>query len=316
MKLFPLFAFLLFFVHVQCQTKDNPIITNYDENWRPITTGKPAYTSNAWKENGKWHKQDFYAEGNKLQMDGWYADRAFTIKDGAFTLFYKNGKTNQTSFYSNNKLEGKQEFFYETGMKQSSFTYNQSIIIDTGFEWYDSGNIKTRWMAGKDGNGKAQTFYTDGKTRTEGIVISGNKSGNWMVYKKDGSKAMILTYEKDSLVNTKCVDAQGNLIGGFCIFERPAVFEGGADAWRKFLENNLQYPNYAQKKSIEGVVKVQFIVSNTGEVSEMAIISSPHESLSKEVLRLMKLSPNWLPAILLNEPVMYRHIQSITFKLE
>lgn len=165
-------------------------------------------------------------------------------------------------------------------------------------------------------DGKFTWYYENGKISRSCLYVNGKREGKWLCYDSLGAKLMMVQFQADSLIATTCVDTNGNAIGGSCIYERMAEFRGGADGWRRFLEQNLQYPKYAQKKNITGVVRVQFMVSKTGEVSDVAILSSPHESLSKEVLRLISISPKWTPAIQLNKPVIYRHIQSVTFRLE
>jgi protein TonB len=57
-------------------------------------------------------------------------------------------------------------------------------------------------------------------------------------------------------------------------------------------------------------------VDKDGSVGELNVLTSPDKSLSNEVLRLMKQSPDWIPAIQYNKNVIYRHIQAITFRLE
>jgi periplasmic protein TonB len=81
------------------------------------------------------------------------------------------------------------------------------------------------------------------------------------------------------------------------------------------LERSLNYPEEAQRNNISGTVKVKFHVAKDGSLSDFEIVASPDKSLSQEVIRLMKKSPKWEPAIQLNSPVIYRHIQSITFNL-
>ena len=96
----------------------------------------------------------------------------------------------------------------------------------------------------------------------------------------------------------------------------PAAFPGGANGWKAYLESNLKYPKKAQKKGIQGVVRVQFIVDKTGKVSEAAVLSEPGGGLGEEAVRIIMQGPNWVPATQNGKKVIYRHIQSITFALE
>ena len=96
----------------------------------------------------------------------------------------------------------------------------------------------------------------------------------------------------------------------------PAEFPGGPEGWKAYLESNLKYPNKAQRKGIQGVVRVQFIVDKTGKVSSVLPMNDPGGGLAEEAVRVIAKGPNWTPASQNGKKVIYRHIQSITFALE
>lgn len=102
----------------------------------------------------------------------------------------------------------------------------------------------------------------------------------------------------------------------FTKVENPAEFPGGQDAWRRYLERSLQYPEAAQENGTQGVVRVQFIVDKEGNISEVQALNDPGEGLSEEAVRIIKKGPKWKPAEQNGRKVIYRHIQSITFRLE
>lgn len=102
----------------------------------------------------------------------------------------------------------------------------------------------------------------------------------------------------------------------FTKVENPAEFPGGPDAWRRYLERNLQYPDDAQENGTQGVVKVQFIVDKEGNISEVQALNDPGDGLAEEAVRIIKRGPKWTPAEQNGRKVIYRHIQAITFRLE
>jgi TonB family protein len=59
-----------------------------------------------------------------------------------------------------------------------------------------------------------------------------------------------------------------------------------------------------------------FTVDTSGTVGDIKVISSPHEWLSEEALRLMQISPKWEPAIQYNKPVKGKMRQPINFRLQ
>jgi len=74
-------------------------------------------------------------------------------------------------------------------------------------------------------------------------------------------------------------------------------FPGGEEAQRKFLAENLRYPQEAREQGIEGKVVVKFTLSDeTGEVQNPRVVRSVHPALDAEALRLVKAMPRWTVA--------------------
>lgn len=98
--------------------------------------------------------------------------------------------------------------------------------------------------------------------------------------------------------------------------EKPAEFRGGMDGWRKYLEQNLQYPKKAQRKKIEGVIRVQLIVTKDGLVSEVKALNDLGYGLAEEAERVIREGPRWKPAFQNGKNVSYSFVQTITFQLQ
>jgi protein TonB len=96
--------------------------------------------------------------------------------------------------------------------------------------------------------------------------------------------------------------------------EVESYFPGGANAWIRFLNNNLTYPNKAVRKKIEGTVIVQFIVEKDGTLSNVEAISGP-ALLQSAAVEVFKYSPPWKPALQNGRIVKSYKKQPITFKL-
>lgn len=69
------------------------------------------------------------------------------------------------------------------------------------------------------------------------------------------------------------------------------------DEFAKWVENNVTYPAEAKAKGIEGSVLVSFVVGKKGNVRNIEILDSPHESMSDEVRRILKNSAGWVPGM-------------------
>jgi hypothetical protein len=94
-----------------------------------------------------------------------------------------------------------------------------------------------------------------------------------------------------------------------------ASFPGGEDGWRTFLQNNLKAETPIKKKSPVGqyMVVVQFIVDKQGKISDITALTNYGFGMEKEVIRVLKQSPKWLPAIMDGQKVKAYRKQPITF---
>lgn len=75
-----------------------------------------------------------------------------------------------------------------------------------------------------------------------------------------------------------------------------AQFPGGNGALYKFLEKKLQYPEIAKARNVQGKVFVSFVVEKDGSLSNIEIMHSIGYGFAEEVVRVLKLSPKWIPA--------------------
>lgn len=74
-------------------------------------------------------------------------------------------------------------------------------------------------------------------------------------------------------------------------------FPGGQEALKNYLQSNLVYPEDAKELGIEGKVYVSFVVFEDGSIQQVTILRgvNGNKSCEKEVLRLIKRMPNWIP---------------------
>jgi TonB family protein len=93
-----------------------------------------------------------------------------------------------------------------------------------------------------------------------------------------------------------------------------ASFKGGKQAWLTYLMKNIRYPTLAIIQKIQGRVLVDFDVSATGKVSNVQVIKSIDRLLDNEAMRLIKVSPDWIPATRDGKYVDSHKQQPITFK--
>lgn len=81
----------------------------------------------------------------------------------------------------------------------------------------------------------------------------------------------------------------------FFTVEEIPDFPGGDDARIQFLAENIKYPREARERGIQGTVYITFIITITGEIKDVKSLKSPHQLLTNEAIRVIKLMPKWTP---------------------
>jgi periplasmic protein TonB len=97
--------------------------------------------------------------------------------------------------------------------------------------------------------------------------------------------------------------------------ETEASFPGGFTGWKEFLEKNLKADVPVRKKAPVGnyTVMVQFVVDKEGNISDIKPLTDHGYGMEKEVVRILKKSPKWIPAVQNGRPVRAYRKQPVTF---
>jgi TonB family protein len=93
-------------------------------------------------------------------------------------------------------------------------------------------------------------------------------------------------------------------------------FPGGSDALKKYLSENLRYPEDAQKAGIQGNVTICFIVEKDCSISCPEIEKPLHPSLNEEAMRIVKEMPRWEPGMNKGKPISAKYHLPILFQLK
>ena len=99
------------------------------------------------------------------------------------------------------------------------------------------------------------------------------------------------------------------------IVENMPMFPGGDQKMWEFISNNIQYPQEALEKRIQGSVFVGFIVEPDGSLSDVKILRSLGSSCDEEAVRVVKSMPKWEPGKQRGQAVRVSYQIPITFKL-
>lgn len=90
---------------------------------------------------------------------------------------------------------------------------------------------------------------------------------------------------------------------------------GSMDSFIQYFQENLNYPDLAKDKGIEGLVAVSFVVREDGSVNDVAILRGIGGGCDEEAYRLVKESGKWTPGTLDGKAVAVQMRLPIQFKL-
>ena len=82
----------------------------------------------------------------------------------------------------------------------------------------------------------------------------------------------------------------------FMLVEQKPSFQGGdANAFSKWVNSRLNYPDVAKENGVQGRVMLQFTVGADGVVRDVKVLRGVDPSLDKEAVRVVSMSPKWTP---------------------
>lgn len=91
-------------------------------------------------------------------------------------------------------------------------------------------------------------------------------------------------------------------------------FPGGIEQFYKFVGQNFKIPEEAAKNKINAKVFVQFMVERDGSLSEFKIVKDGGYGIGEEAIRVLKLSPKWIPGSIDGKPARVLYSLPITIQ--
>ena len=138
----------------------------------------------------------------------------------------------------------------------------------------------------------------DGSVKFEGFDENGNSC--MLVKEADGTVRMATDEELslkigvEQLIPENEKEIPTNEI--FLIVEEMPEFPGGEEALRKYIADNVKFPDEAKANGQEGKVFVQFIIDKNGDAKDVEIVNGTGiDCLDNEAIRVVKSMPQWKP---------------------
>lgn len=102
----------------------------------------------------------------------------------------------------------------------------------------------------------------------------------------------------------------------FTTVEQMPTFPGGEAEMQRYIANNLKYPISAQENSIQGRVTIRFVVTASGEISDVKVLKGIDPACDREAVRVVKSMPKWIPGKQNGRNVAVYFTLPIVFKLQ
>ena len=101
------------------------------------------------------------------------------------------------------------------------------------------------------------------------------------------------------------------------VVEQMPEFKGGMGALMKYLSSNINYPQEAKDKNIQGKSLIRFVVEKDGSITDVEVArSSGNDLLDQESMRVVKSMPKWNPGKQSGRAVRTRFVLPVMFRLQ
>jgi len=117
--------------------------------------------------------------------------------------------------------------------------------------------------------------------------------------------------------DTPVLDSTDTTENLFVKVDKEAEFTGGMGAWNKYLEQNLN-PNVPVDNGAPAgmyTVMVQFVVNRDGTIADIKPLTKLGYGMEQEVVRILKKSGTWTPAMRHDRPVRAYRKQPVVFMI-
>ncbi|HEY8782320.1 MAG TPA: TonB family protein [Mucilaginibacter sp.] len=255
--------------------------------------------------------KEYYKNG-KIRLAG-----SATMQDlkfqGPVITFFANGHKMNIKNYDNGELTGDIIEYYPNGKFYNKKSYIKTVTEETELLLKDCSDSTGKVMA-VNGNGSWINF-NDGFTRTseQGIITNGRRDSVWNIVITD-TTGFVKTYKDGKIIKSEPCTISDNKF--FVNVEQVPEFPGGLDAFLRFLNSHIRYPDAAKKNNTSGRVIVSFVVERDGSLTDVKVARGIGDGCDEEAVRLIKSSPKWKPGIQNGKPVRVLYSIPIAFSLD
>jgi TonB family protein len=190
-------------------------------------------------------------------------------------------------------------------------TDNKGNMLTQGY--YNMGKRDSSWV-------EYDRWYRF--VAVESYYKNEKRVGTWTFRKNADTVEMKYDFDNNKLIYYKVPsDKKYAVISGTdtlnTTLDQPPVYLSGQSAILKTIVENINYPNDAKEKGIQGTVLVAFTVSPDGRASAPWLYKGVKPIIDNEALRVAALiQPDWAAGVKDGQPVTSVYVQPIGFRLE
>jgi TonB family protein len=257
-----------------------------------------------------------YYKNEKPKLVGKSSQVDPLVYEGMVISYYPSGKKQEIVNYQKGKRNGECYRYFPTGKVYLHTIYQQDDR--PGMDMFIMDCIDTAGNAVvKDGIGQYVGYDGDFKRVMEqGEIKAGQKIGKWTGVTGFDQNAFTYTedYQEGKLIAGNSVDVNNDTYTYTQRYVQP-VFKGGLAAFGRYLGDGIRYPPFARTQRLEGKVVIAFVVKPDGSLDEFKVLQNPNEQMTAEAIRILKISPKWVPGVMYGKIVSVSYTVPVAFKL-
>lgn len=252
---------------------------------------------------------DFYMNGKRKLIARSYMNSINFAQglQGTALEYYESGRRKSIRSYERGKPQGDWVEYYKNGRPYTEITYTgkDSLYLKT---CYDS----TGKVLAENGRGEWLKFdeFIEGST-IRGPILNGKPDGHWKLKSKD--TVYTIVYQKGRMIS-----GEESLVNSDYVFFKVDVaptFPGGDSQLSLFLVKTIKYPVEDLKNEVQGRTVVTFVVERDGSLTNFRIVKAVSATTSAEAIRVLKLSPHWLPGKRSGKTVRVQYAIPVSFTI-
>jgi hypothetical protein len=271
--------------------KKDTLVKYFNTELEPVRKKEAVFIGVVVKDLLGWNAL-VYNDSMKVIMRGKYADEDCKTKEGWFIYYTQKG---------DRYLAGK---------------YSRNLKTDLWQTWFPSGQIRDSIYFFNDlANGQCRKYFESGILESAGFYKNGIPDSIWTWNYENGQKATFEKYNNGRLSSFECFDSAGVSLGMNCAINRLPAIKGKYGGVEKYVSDSIRFPEKLNLPEIT-YLTAQFTVNKQGNMSEPLIMQSSQNTLSAEIVRVLKSIPGWYPAVLHNRAMDFTYTLRITFNPE